>query len=70
MKKLMKSKKGVAPLLLVLIPAIPWILGLTLFGVPIFATWLKVVTTPAKPFSPIWIIVIGFVVILLLKKRR
>jgi len=70
MKKLMKSKKGVAPLLLVLIPAIPWILGLTLFGVPIFATWLKVITTPAKPVSPIWIIVIAFIVLILIKRRR
>ena len=70
MKKLMKSKKGAGPLLLLLIPAIPWILGLTLFGVPIFGTWLKIVTTPAKPISPIWIIVIGFVVLILLIKRR
>ena len=70
MKKLMKSKKGALPLLLVLIPAIPWILGLTLFGVPVFATWFKMATTPAKPVSPIWFIVGGFVILILLIKRR
>jgi len=71
MKKLMKSKKGIAPaLLLVLIPAIPWILGLTLFGVPVFATWFKMATTPAKPVSP-WIIIVGcFILIIWLKGRK
>lgn len=72
LKKLMKSKKGVAPaLLLLLIPAIPWILGLTLFGIPVFGTWLKIVTTPASTgFSPIWIIVIAFIVLILLFRRK
>jgi len=69
LKKLMKSKRGFI-FTAAAFAAIPWILGLTLFGIPVFATWLKIVTTPSSTgFSPVWIIVGGFVVILLLKRR-
>ncbi len=63
--KLMKSKKGIVFTSLLL-----GIAGL-LFGIPIFYTWLKLMFfTPKTGFSPVWIIVIGFIVILLLKKMR
>jgi len=74
MKKLMKSKKGfvfTAAAFIAILAAVPWILGLTLFGVPVFATWLKVVfSKPSAGISPIWIIVIAFIVILLIKRRK
>ena len=65
MKKLIKSKKGILPLI-----PIAWILGLVLIGIPVFGTWLKVITTPAKPVSPIWIAVGAFIVLVLLITRR
>ena len=56
----------------IVLPLIPiaWILGLTLFGIPIFGTWLKMMFTPAQPVSPIWIIVIAFIVLILLFRRK
>ena len=55
MKKLMKSKKGfvfTAAAFIAILAAVPWILGLTLFGVPVFATWLKVVFSKPSVFPP------------------
>jgi len=70
--KLLKSKKGFAfttGAFIALLTALPWIMGLTLFGVPVFSTWIKGTTAPATPLSPIWIIVGGFVILLIIRGR-
>ena len=66
MKKLMKSKKGVIQFIA---PILFGLVGL-LFGIPVFITWLKMITQPSTPFSPIWIIVIAFIVLILLFRRK
>lgn len=65
-KKLMKSKKGFVITGSILIGT-----ALILFGIPFLGTWLKLMfSKPSAGISPIWIIVIGFVVILLLRRKQ